>query len=58
MKFSEFLFSYQIISHVTPAETNVFVASGFHVVLLFTPAPDEHNAVRHTHSLNYVLRII
>jgi hypothetical protein len=30
----------------------IFVASGFHVVLFFTSAVDEHNSVRHTHFVN------
>jgi hypothetical protein len=64
-----FLFPYQIISHVPPAETNVchalefymhvqkfVVASGIHVVLFFTSAVDELSAVghTHTHSVKYV----
>ena len=65
-----FLFQYQIISHVPPAETNVcyalvfymhvqkiVVASGIHVVLFFTSAVDELNAVRHTHYVKYVSHI-
>jgi hypothetical protein len=61
--FSVFLFSHKIISHVTPAETNLCVAVVFymhvysnvvapdlHFVLFFTSAVDELNAVRHTHT--------
>ena len=65
-----FPFPYQIISHVPPVETNVcyalvlymhvqkiVVASGILVVLFFTSAVDELNAVRHTHSVKYVSHI-
>ena len=64
-----FLFPYQIIFYVPPAETNVFyalvfymhvqkfvVASGIHVVL-FTSSVVEHNAVRHTQSVKYLRHI-
>ena len=69
--FSGFLFPYQIISHVPPAETNVcyalvfymhvqkiVVASGIHVVLFFTSVVDEHNSVPQTHFVKYVPRIV
>jgi len=65
-----FLFPYQIISHVPPAETNMcyalvfymhvlkfVVASGIHVVLFFTFAVDELNVVRQTHSVKCVSHI-
>ena len=67
--FSGCLISYQMISDISPAETKVCVAVVFYVHVLgassllhifmlcyyvFTSAVDEHNAVRHTHSVKYV----
>jgi hypothetical protein len=69
--FSVFLFSYKIISRVTISDTKACVAvvfymhvysnvaaPDFHVVLSFTSAVDEHNAVRYTHTLLNMYRIL